>query len=147
MTRVVADVTGDREIIRDMLALGQDGIQLGKQALDETAAKIAAKAKALCPVDDVDGGDLRDSIRTTKARATVAGRISAGIVAGGTPLSRLVSEKGHKEPGSYAIVIHEDMTLRHPNGGQAKFIEQPWLEEAPKVPGVLTGKIDRAHRG
>jgi hypothetical protein len=37
------------------------------------------------------------------------------------------------------------MNLRHPNGGQAKFIEQPYLEEAPKVPDALLSAIDRAH--
>ena len=145
MARVVADVTGDREIIRDMLSLGKDGIEFGKQVLDEAVERIAAKAKPITPVDDIDGGDLRDSIRVTKALATAAGRISAGVVAGGAPLERLVSEKGHKEPGSYALIIHEDMTLRHPNGGQAKFIEMPYLEEAPKVPDALTTRLDRAH--
>jgi hypothetical protein len=145
MARVVADVTGDREIIRDMLALGKAGPELGKEVLDETAERIAAKARTVTPVDDIDGGDLRDSIRVTKARSTAAGRISAGIVAGGDPLSRLVSEKGHKQPGAYAIIVHEDMTMRHPNGGQAKFIEMPYLEEAPKVPDALKAKIDRAH--
>ncbi len=145
MARVVADVTGDREIIRDMLALGKDGIELGKEVLDEANERIAARARTLSPVDDIDGGQLRDSIRTTKARATAAGRISAGVVAGGPPLESLLSEQGHKEPGAYAFIVHEDSTMRHPNGGQAKFIEQPYLEEAPKVPDALMAKLDRAH--
>lgn len=145
MARVVADVTGDREIIRDMLALGKDGLELGKQVLDEATERIAKRARPITPVDAIDGGQLRDSIRTTKARATKAGRISAGVVAGGPPLEKLVSERGHKEPGSYAVIVHEDMTMRHPNGGQAKFIEGPYLEEAPKVPDALRDRIDRAH--
>lgn len=145
MVRVVADVTGDREIIRDLLALGKDGIELGKQVLDEFAERIAKRARPITPVDDIDGGQLRDSIRTTKARATAAGRLSAGVVAGGPSLERLVSERGHKEPGSYAFIVHEDVSMRHPNGGQSKFIEGPYLEEAPKVPAALLSAIDKAH--
>jgi hypothetical protein len=98
-------------------------------------------------VDDIDGGDLRDSIRATKARSTAAGRISAGIVAGGPSLERLVSEKGHREPGAYANIIHEDMTLRHPNGGQAKFIEQPALEQASKVPDRIEERLAAVSNG
>lgn len=145
MTRVVADVTGDREIIRDLLALGKAGVEIGKSVLDETNDRIVNSAQAIAPVDDIDGGDLRDSIRKTKPVQTSAGRISAGVVAGGAPLEKLVSERGHKEPGSYAMVQHEDTSLRHPNGGRAKFVEEPWLVEAPKVPDILMARIDKAH--
>ncbi len=145
MARVVADVTGDREIIRDMLALGKAGLDLGKEALDETNEKIATVAKSICPVDDIDGGDLRDSIRVTKARATKGGLMSGGVVAGGPKIAALVSEKGHADPGAYPSIIHYDLTLKHPNGGRAYFIEEPWLVEAPKVPNLLTAKIDAAH--
>lgn len=145
MARVVADVTGDRELIRDLLSLGKDGIEIGKQVLDEANERIAARARPITPVDDIDGGQLRDSIRVTKARNTAAGRISGGVVAGGPPLERLVSERGHKAPGVYAFIVHEDMTMRHPNGGQAKFIEGPYLQEAPKVPDALKDRLDKAH--
>jgi len=130
-----------------MLALGKAGIEVGKEVLDDVNEKISRDAKTICPVDDIDGGDLRDSIRVTKARSTAAGRISGGVVAGGAPLERLVSEAGHKEPGAYASIVHYDMTLRHSNGGRAFFIEEPWLVEAPKVPDRLLGAIDKAHGG
>lgn len=145
MARVVADVTGDREIIRDLLSLGKAGENIGKEVLGEVTQKIVRQAKALCPVDEIDGGQLRDSIRTTKPQKTAAGRISAGVVAGGISLERLASEKGHKEPGSYAVIVHEDLTLRHPGGGRAKFVEEPFLVEAPKVPDLLRARIDKAH--
>lgn len=145
MTRIVADVTGDREIIRDMLALGKDGIEIGKEVLADVNEKIAKDAKAITPVDEIDGGDLRDSIRVSKPRATGAGRIVSSVIAGGAPLEKLASEKGHKEPGAYAMVIHEDTTLRHPGGGRAKFIEEPFLVEAPKVPDILIARLDKAH--
>ena len=116
MSRVVADVTGDREVIRELTALLKNGVEIGMQVLGEAAERIAAKARTLCPVDDYDGGDLLDTIRTTKPQRTAAGRISAGIVAGGESLKTLVSEQSHKDPGAYAVVVHEDMSMRHPNG-------------------------------
>ena len=144
--RVVADVTGDRELIRELLALGEAGFDIGKEVLGEATQRIVKAAQPITPVDEIDGGQLRDSIRATKPQKTRAGRISAGVVAGGAPLARLVSEKGHKQPGSYAVIVHEDMTLSHPNGGRAKFIEEPWLVEAPKVPDALRERLDKVTR-
>lgn len=34
----------------------------------------------------------------------------------------------------YAAVQHEDLTLNHPNGGQAKFLEQPFVEMTQDLP-------------
>jgi len=144
--RVVADVTGDRELIRELLALGAAGVEMGKEVLGDATQRIVKAAQPITPVDDIDGGQLRDSIRATKPQKTAAGRISAGVVAGGAPLSRLVSEKGHKEPGAYAAIVHEDTTMRHPNGGRAKFIEEPWLVEAVKVPDALRDRLDKVTR-
>ena len=135
-------MTGDKDVMRELMALGAAGEETAKAVLGAAAGRIAARAKLLCPVDEIDGGQLRDSIRATKPTRTKAGRISAGVVAGGPKLARLVSEKGHKEPGSYAAIVHEEMTLRHPGGGQAKFIEQPWLEEAPKIPDAMRAALD-----
>ena len=145
--RVVADVTGDRELIRELLKLGDAGIEMGKEVLGDATQRIVKMAQPITPVDAIDGGDLRDSIRATKPQKTAAGRISAGVVAGGPSLARLVSERGHKQPGSYAIIVHEDVTMRHPNGGRAKFIEEPYLIEAPKVPGALLERLDKVTRG
>jgi len=144
--RVVADVTGDRELIRDLLRLGDKGLDMAKDILGEATRTIANRAKSLSPVDPIDGGQLRDSIRATKPTRTRAGRISAGVLAGGASLARLVSERGHKEPGSYALIVHEDPTLKH-SQGQFKFIEQPFLEVAPKVPDMVLDALDKVTRG
>jgi hypothetical protein len=34
---------------------------------------------------------------------------------------------------AYALKQHEDLTLNHPNGGEAKFLEKPLLEEVPNI--------------
>lgn len=126
--------------------MGPRGATVGLSVLTAKAVEVARRAKAIVPVDDVEGGDLRDSIRVSKPSKTKAGRLSVGVVAGGAPLARLASERKRKNPGAYAHVQHEDLTLRHPGGGQAKFIESPVLEVAPSVPHALYEEMDRGSR-
>jgi hypothetical protein len=38
---------------------------------------------------------------------------------------------------AYAVVQHEDLTLNHPNGGEAKFLEKPMLTHWSRVPAVI----------
>lgn len=141
--RVRADVTGDLEVLKELKAL-PGGVDRIKDVLWAAATRIAGRAKLLCPVDPIDGGELRDSIRAPKPReAKSTGRITSSILAGGAMLANLVSERGHKDPGIYAEVIHEDSTLHH-SQGQHKFIEQPWLEEAPKVPDAMLTELEKA---
>lgn len=139
------DVTGDREIIRDLLSLGPAGTEAGKEVLGATTQRIAALAKPITPVDPIDGGELRDSVRATKPRASTAGKITSSVIAGGPKLAALVSERGHKQPGMYASIVHEDVMARHTHG-RAKFVEEPALQEAPKVPNALLDAIDKRRR-
>jgi len=140
--RVRADVTGDKDVLRELVRFHKAGDRV-KDVLGTVAAKIAQQAKTLTPVDEIDGGDLRDSVRATKPRATKAGAFTASVIAGGPRLEGLLSERGHKEPGLYAAVVHEDPTLTHATG-QYKFIETPWLQEAPKVPDMILSELDKA---
>ena len=141
-SRARVEVSGGEELLRELQRMGPRGALVAIQVLSEKTKEIVAIAKQLVPVEDVEGGDLRDSIRTSKPSKTKAGRISAGVVAGGAMLRRLASERGRKDPGAYGVVQHEDLTLRHPGGGQAKFLEQPWLEVSETVPDALREAID-----
>lgn len=78
----------------------------------ETAAAqhILDKSKDLVPVDT---GQLRDS-----------GHVEHD--AGG---AAMVYDATSPEGFPYGVVQHEDLTLNHPNGGQAKFLEQPMHTE------------------
>lgn len=136
------EASGSQDLLDSLRRMGPRGEAIGLAVLSAKAQQVAMRARTLVPVDDVDGGDLRDSIRVSKPNRTRAGRISAGIVAGGAPLARLASERGRKEPGAYAVVQHEDLTLQH-NNGQAKFIEQPALEIAPTIPAAINEAIRR----
>lgn len=141
--RVRVEVSGQDEILRDLERMGRQGADIGLRVLGETAKEIAAAGKQLAPVDPEDGGQLRDSIRTTKPTRTRAGRISAGVVAGGAPLKRVL---GKRKANVYAVVQHEDLTLKH-HTGRAKFLEIPTNHIAPKVPDRLHAEMDRVIGG
>lgn len=141
--RVRVEVSGEDEILNSLQRLGTVGQEIALRVLGDAAKEIVAAAKPLAPVDPEDGGQLRDSIRTTKPTKTRAGRISAGVVAGGAPLNRVM---GKRKANVYAVVQHEDLTLKH-HTGRAKFLEIPVNHIAPKVPDRLQAEIDGAVNG
>jgi hypothetical protein len=47
----------------------------------------------------------------------------------------------------YAVRQHEDLTLNHPNGRRAKFLESAWRENAHLAPEIIGNQIRRALRG
>jgi hypothetical protein len=42
----------------------------------------------------------------------------------------------------YARIQHEDMTLNHPNGGQAKYLEQPARQLAPEMAAIVRRSVE-----
>jgi len=85
-----------------------------KDALDEYAEKVLAESQTLVPVET---GNLRDS-----------GEIDYIDVGGGN-----FPQVAITYTADYALYIHEDLQLNHPNGGQAKYLEQPMNEDAPEL--------------
>lgn len=43
----------------------------------------------------------------------------------------------------YAVYVHEDLTAKHPNGGQAKFLEQPMRDNALKMSKMVKDLIQK----
>lgn len=83
-----------------------------KKVIENHCKAILSKAKALCPVET---GDLKRSgdWEVKKGLTGVTGNVSFS--------------------SPYAVKQHEDQTLNHPNGGQAKFLEQPYNESKAKI--------------
>lgn len=46
----------------------------------------------------------------------------------------------------YAARQHEDLTLNHPNGREAKFLEKAWLNSRHLAPQIIGNQIRRALR-
>lgn len=129
------------DVLSDLQALGKRGEEIGLRVLGDGAKEILSASRPLVPVEPEDGGQLRDSGRTTKPTRTSAGRISAGVVYGGAPLKRFL---GHRKANVYAVVQHEDLTLKHTHG-QAKFLEIPANRIAVKIPDRVMAEIERAN--
>lgn len=76
----------------------------------EEAARIKEQAILEVPVES---GDLRDSISVTVSGSKLRKTLTA---------SASSVHRGY----DYAGVQHDDETLNHPNGGKAKYIEDPF---------------------
>ena len=120
--------------------LGPVGEKAAKDAMLGVTKRIVEMAKPLTPVQPEDGGELRNSVRAAKPVKTRNG-ISAAVVAGGAPLAASVRAEGHKA-NVYAVVQHEDLTLQHSVGGP-KFLERPFLSQAPSVVGAVQDALDK----
>ena len=79
---------------------------------------LQGKAQLLAPVDT---GDLRGSAYSE--------------------VKKLEGEVGFTEP--YALRQHEDVSFRHPRGGQAKYLEQPYKENRNKYVDMVGKAIAR----
>ena len=130
--KVRLNVTGDRELSAQLARMGPAGVTVAKRVLGRLAQRAAEAARPRTPVDQVDGGQLRASVRATRPTRGPAG-VSAGVAAGGG------------DTDSYAVLQHEDLTFKH-DDGQAKFIEVSVFEVAPLVPGEVQAELDSALR-
>ena len=98
-------------------------------ALFASAQDVANKADNLVPVDE---GILKASQSITPPRA-MSKNPTARITYGGPA-------------APYAVVQHERLDYDHPKGGQAKYLEEPFLEEVNAWPSRFAGRIKLASR-
>lgn len=80
------------------------------------------------PVEIEGLGKILDSIRDAGQKYTA-----------GQPRPEL--EVGYSAP--YAIYVHENLEANHPNGGQAKFLEEPLRLLAPLLRKVVAAEVKR----
>lgn len=101
------------------------------QAIYQTGVDVQNKAMTLVPVDT---GNLRSTADTTQPKLTGANRVRVEVSFGGPT-------KDAPEGANYAAVQHERVDYAHPNGGQAKYLEQPFLEEVSNWPASLVQRV------
>lgn len=99
-------------------------VKAGAGALYELAEEVIAASQPLVPVEF---GILKNS-RFVKKPVIRGENASVQLGYGG-------------QAEAYAVVQHEDLTLNHPNGGQAKFLEIPFLEMRKDFAARLAAKI------
>jgi hypothetical protein len=79
---------------------------------------VMAESQKIVPYDE---GDLHDSGETDRPEID-GGKVEVTLHYGGGSVD-------------YALVQHERLDYRHPNGGQAKFLDQPlsaWTQGGPE---------------
>ena len=108
------------------------------------AADLQGKAQRLAPVEF---GDLRGSAFAVVGKSDVSVNTEADTDPGTPRLAipgagKLGAVIGFSEP--YALAQHEEVEYRHPKGGQAKYLEQPYKENVDKYVKELSEAIRKA---
>ena len=100
------------------------------EAFEDVVLDLADKALNLAPKDT---GRLRNSadpevkVKGSKITATVT-----------------FSAKNPINGYDYALIQHEDLSFKHPNGGQAKYLEQPLKDNRDRYKKFVADKIKEA---
>ena len=106
------------DIKKKLKDLGMNGKQVAAQAMYTTANFIGNESQAIVPVDT---GVLRGSMDITRQKSFTQKTTRAEISYGGPA-------------APYALLQHEDMEFNHPTGGEAKYLEKPFLKYTKNFP-------------
>jgi len=148
----MAELKGTRQFRRNMRKLRAAGPlhKFYAKELFRGGEIIMRKAKLLTPVDT---GNLRSTghvqIPRIKPKSVTVTLGFGGTAGPSEPLPRpdkLVKSKGRV---GYAVKVHEDVRVSH-TVGQAKYLEQPFIEERPEIHrrlGVRTSGFIRRRVG
>lgn len=94
--------------------------EAAQEAVEEAAETVFTASQGLVPV-------LTSQLQESGDIEPLDGQIGVKITYGDDE-----PRFGNEQPSSkYAIRQHEDLSLNHPGGGQAKYLEQPTRELAP----------------
>lgn len=107
MSRIRVKITGDQTIVQALREAGARWERALGVGLYQSGVAMMTASKALVPVDS---GTLKASGYVTLPSFT-------GDV--------LDVELGYGGPAYYAVLQHENLFFKHPNGGQAKYLEEP----------------------
>lgn len=134
MVYVKADYSIFERIKVNLQNAGKRKKQKGMKALEECAQDLLKRSQELVPVDT---GTLKDSGKVQKYGNQYARwyRVSYSATVRERMERMGKSTQNIKDPDfNYAFAIHEDVPriFNHPNGGQAKFLEQPYRENEDK---------------
>jgi hypothetical protein len=117
------EVSGFDELLEDMARFGDEGLVAIRDTMTESP------------------GLLKDTLRVyaPRTKSLKGGKnINCGVVIGGKALEKALGKRAYS---AWAIVQHEDLTLKHKRG-QAKFLERPGNQVAARVPDALQAALD-----
>lgn len=113
---------------------------LASRKLMDITLDLAGRSAQLAPVDT---GDLRNDCHAEINGVTVFADKKQSGTAPTSP--QLTATIGYSLP--YALRQHEELDYNHPKGGQAKYLEQPFLENEAKYIKALADIPEEAYDG
>ena len=115
-----------RNLQKKLKEIGLNGRKVAAQAMYSAANHIGNESQTLVPVDT---GVLRGSMDITRQKSFTQATTSA-----------IISYGGPAAP--YALIQHENMEFEHPTGGQAKYLEKPFLEYTRNWPKSFIDQME-----
>ncbi len=139
---MIVRLTPDRDayprLAHGLRQLGAVGELAARARFAAAAPQITARQRALAPVDAVDGGQMRDSIRHGGPRTRGKEFVAVEFVVGGDVLLPFL---GRRAANVYALLQETDTSLRH-RRGQAGFMTQPVAQMSPGVFERVAADVD-----
>lgn len=120
----VIQINGLVKALRNIRASRDGVLPATGRALKAEAETVMVLSQRLVPVDT---GDLRDT-----------GTVDEPQVANDEV--RVAMRYGNSTV-DYSVYVHEDLSARHPRGGQAKFLEQPALAATNGMTARLARRV------
>lgn len=110
----------------------------GKVGVRKAAKKLLELSQDLVPVDT---GELKKSGKVVKVGES-GRKVSYQVV-----YEALAPWKNSSNGVfNYAWIQHEDMTLKHPNGGQAKYLEEPYRKNKDLLLAILRAETKKGFK-
>lgn len=120
------EITGLNETLRRLAELEAQALRGAKRGLNQWSEETMTEAKERVPVEE---GVLKAS-GFVEPPEEAGGVISQEIGFGGAA-------------SDYALVQHEDLSLNHPNGGQAKFLESAVNEREGQLARDIAAEVEQ----
>jgi len=117
------EIKGFQEIYKNLGLIESEIVESAFKGIKKLGEVILGESQKLVPVDT---GTLKDSGTTQSSKKDHSVTISYN-----TP---------------YARKQHEDNTLNHPRGGQAKYLERPFNEKAGEAESYIANELQKKLR-
>jgi len=120
-------ITGDKKASANMRRIVKKYGNVFDKAVEEFADELKPEIEEQTPMDS---GAMVSTLRRGKDQGNVY------LAMGGKEVE-VATDYNIKKTQNYTIRQHEDLTLNHPGGGNAKFMERPFLEAIPGLAGKV----------
>jgi len=116
------EIIGDKAAIAKMKRIEKMYGKLFVEAVKDFADDLKPKIEEQTPIDS---GAMVGTLRRGKDQGDVY------LAMGGKEVE-VETDYNIKKTQNYTIRQHEDLTLNHPGGGNAKFMERPFWKQYPQ---------------